>query len=54
MSIKNKSKKNDSYKKGKTELSGGIYCGNIIKNPELFFNSDEYRKIKNRKKGKKK
>lgn len=46
-------KRQEQRKAGKMEFSGGIYFGNIIKNPELFYNSDEYLKIKNRKKGKK-
>lgn len=52
MSIKNKSSMKDKFKTGKIEFSGRWFS-EPCKNPELFFNSSEFRKIKNRNKKKK-
>lgn len=53
MSNKNKSSKMDNYKKGTLRFSGRFIFSDMVKSPELFYNSDEFRKMKNRNKGRK-
>jgi len=50
MSIKNKAEISDQFKSGKLNFTNWL---GVQKGPEKFFNSDEFRKIKNRNRKKK-